>query len=63
MFAPHKILYMGGCADVLLDVRDAVNRRRDPDPDPARLAEETGHPESEVLAALEALEVDGEVLT
>lgn len=47
---------------VLPDVRDAANRRRDPDPDPERYAEELGVGEFEAAAAIEALTVEGEVL-
>lgn len=46
----------------LLDVRDAINRRQDPDPDSERYARELGCSEFQVRVALEALEVEGEVL-
>lgn len=55
MDAPQEPSYMRKGAYLLPDVRDAVNRRRDHAPDPARLAAETGYPEHEVLAVLEAL--------
>ncbi len=58
MSTPQATFYSTDAADALPDVRDAVNRRRDQDPDPARLAAETGHPECEVLAVLEALRLE-----
>ncbi len=46
--------------ETLADVRDAMNRRGDFDPDPADYVQESSL--FEVLAALEALTVEGEVL-
>ena len=58
MDAPQPQSYPRGGDFALPDVRDALNRRPERDPDPTRLAEETGHSEHEVLFALEALTVD-----
>ncbi len=57
--APHKII-QDSPPETLADVRDAMSRRGDFDPDPEGYAREADV--FEVLAALEALTVEGEVL-
>lgn len=64
MIAPQTEVYTRDQEFWLLpDVRDAINRRRDPDPDPERYAQELGYAEFQVRAALEALEIEGGVLS
>ena len=57
--APHEII-QDSPPEALADVRDAMNRRGDFDPNPTDYADESDV--FEVLAALEALTVEGEVL-
>ena len=57
--APHEII-QDSPPVALADVRDTMSRRGDFDPDPADYAKEADV--FEVLAALEALTVEGEVL-
>ena len=59
MDAPQESFYTEPRTETLADVRDRMNRRGDFDPDPADYAREADV--FEVLAALEALTVDGEV--
>lgn len=54
MDTPQPQYYPRGEDFALPDVRDALNRRRDSDPDLARLSQETVHSEYEVLAVVEA---------
>ena len=60
MDAPQASFYNEPRAETLADVRDEMNRRGDFDPDPADYAREADV--FEVLAALEALTVEGKVL-
>ena len=60
MDTPQGPFYKKNEPDKVADVRDAMSRRGDFDPDPERYANETST--FEVLAVLEALTVEGEVL-
>jgi hypothetical protein len=60
MDAPQSSFYNEPRTETLAEVRDAINRRGDFDPDPADYAREADV--FEVLAALEVLTVEGEVL-
>lgn len=60
MIAP-KSVYTSDLVETLADVRDAVSRRGDFDSVPAHYANDTNI--FEVLAALEALTIEDEVLS
>lgn len=60
MDSPQASFYNEPRPETLAEVRDTMNRCGDFDPDPADYAQEAGV--FEVLAALEALTVEGEVL-
>jgi hypothetical protein len=60
MEAPQEPFYWKDEVETMAEVRDAMSRRGDFCPSPERYANETDH--FEVLAALEALLVEGEVL-
>jgi hypothetical protein len=60
MDAPLAPFYRRDESETMPDVRDSMSRRGDFDPNPERYANETGY--FEVLATLEALQVEGEVL-
>jgi hypothetical protein len=59
-FAP-KSIYTSDPPEPLADVRAAMSRRGDFDPTPETYA--SGEAVFEIMAVLEALEVDGEVLS
>jgi hypothetical protein len=61
MDAPLEPFYRRDESETMADVRDAMSRRGDFDPSPERHANDTGY--FEVLAVLEALVVEDEVLT
>lgn len=61
MDAPQPPFYKNDSAETLTDVRGAMSRRGDFDPVPAHYANDTNI--FEVLAALEALTIEDEVLT
>ena len=58
MNTSQEPFYMRDSADAFSDVRDALNRQAGSDPDPARIAAQTGHPVWKVLEVWEALEVE-----
>ncbi|MDP9410789.1 MAG: hypothetical protein M3R38_10910 [Actinomycetota bacterium] len=60
MDAPQGPFYRKDEPDPMAGVRDAMSRRGDFDPSPARYADEVNH--FEVLAVLEALTIEDEVL-
>lgn len=60
MDSPQEPFYNEKRTETLADVRDAMNRHGDFDPDPGGYAGESDV--FEVLAALEALTVEGKVL-
>jgi hypothetical protein len=60
MGAPRQSFYRKDEPDPMADVRDAMSRRGDFNPSPERYGDEAGA--FEVLAALKALTVEGEVL-
>ena len=60
MDAPQESFYTEPRTETLADVRSLIDRHGDFDPDPADYAEESDI--FEVLAALEALTIEGEVL-
>ena len=60
MHAPQESFYTELQTETLAEVRDAMNRRGGFDPDPADYAREADV--FEVLAALEALTIEDEVL-
>lgn len=59
--APAQV-YKSDRPDTLADLRAAMSRNDDFDPDPERLAALLGVSVFEVLVTLEALELDGELL-
>jgi len=60
MDAPQEAFYRKDAPDPMADVRDAMSRRGDFNPTPEHYANDTNI--FEVLAVLEALTVEGEVL-
>ena len=60
MNAPHESFYIKDDASPMADVRDAMSRRGDFDPSPEDYATEASL--LEVLAVLEALAIEDEVL-
>jgi hypothetical protein len=60
MDAPHESFYVKDDASPMADVRDAMSRRGDFDPSPEDYASEASL--LEVLAVLEALAIEDEVL-
>ena len=60
MDAPQASFYNEPRTETLTEVRDAMNRRGDFDPDPEDYSGESSV--YEALAALEALTIEGEVL-
>ncbi len=60
MDAPQETFYRKDAPERMADVRAAMSRRGDFDPRPERYASETSC--FEILAVLEALEIDDEVL-
>jgi hypothetical protein len=60
MYAPQDPFYDKDESETMADVRDAMSRRGDFDPTPGRYVCETH--DVEVIAVLEALIVEGEVL-
>ena len=60
MHTPREQFYRRSESDPMADVRDAMNRRADFDPSPEHYASETNY--FEILAVLEALTIDDEVL-
>jgi hypothetical protein len=60
MYAPQDPFYDKDESETMADVRDAMSRRGDFNPSPERYGDEAGA--FEVLAALKALTVEGEVL-
>lgn len=61
MDTPRERFYRKNTPDPMAGVRDAMSRRGDFDPDPDHYADEAGVFEAQ--AVLEALEVEGEVLS
>jgi len=60
MIAPQDRFYRKGESEPMADVRSAMSRRGDFGPSPEQYADEAQY--FEVLAVLEALTVEGEVL-
>ncbi len=60
MDAPQEEFYSKGTARLMADVRGTMSRRADFDPSPEHYANDASA--FEILAVLQALEVEGEVL-
>jgi hypothetical protein len=59
--APQEAFYMKGTPDLMADVRAAMSRHGDFDPVPEHYSNDTNI--FEILAVLEALAVEGEILS